>query len=144
MSMTTINTLSNSLIDAAYHSSQMEQASVNAERDVFDMKVAEYMESHIGKQYTGKITTITNFGFFVELPNLVEGLVHVNTLKGDYFTYVPELLAMIGKSTKKTYRMGDTVNVVCVQASKEASTVDFELIETKGDKNGNKKQKSTI
>ena len=104
------------------------------------MKVAEYMEDHIGEEFEGVIDTITNFGFFVQLPNMVEGLVHVQTLKGDYFTYVPELLCMIGKSTKKTYRLGDKVRVKCVAASKETSMVDFELV--KVDENGNKEQES--
>ena len=140
MSMTTIQTLDNSLVEIAAHSSEREVASVDAERDVFDMKVAEYMEDHIGEEYDGVINTITNFGFFVELPNLVEGLVHVQTLKGDYFTYVPELLSMIGKSTKKTYRLGDKVRVKCVTASKENSMVDFELV--KVDENGDKEQES--
>ena len=139
-SMTTINSLSTSLVDIAHHSSEMEVASVNAERDVFDMKVAEYMEDHIGEEYDGVISTITNFGMFVELPNLVEGLVHISTLKGDYFNYVPTMLAMVGKSTKVTYRLGDKVRVKCVAASKEARSVDFELV--KGDKDGNSKQKS--
>lgn len=140
MSMTTIQTLDNSLVEIAQHSSEREVAAVDAERDVLDMKMAEYMEGHIGEEYDGIINTITNFGFFVELPNLVEGLVHVQTLKGDYFTYVPDLLAMIGKSTKKTYRLGDKVRVKCVAASKETSMVDFELV--KVDENGNKEQES--
>ena len=140
MSMTTIQTLDNSLVEIAQHSSEREVAAVDAERDVLDMKMAEYMEDHIGEEYDGIINTITNFGFFVELPNLVEGLVHVQTLKGDYFTYVPDLLAMIGKSTKKTYRVGDKVRVKCVAASKETSMVDFELV--KVDENGNKEQES--
>ena len=133
MSMTTIQTLDSSLIEIAQHSSERERAAVDAERDVLDMKMAEYMEDHIGEEYEGMINTITNFGFFVELPNLVEGLVHVQSLKGDYFTYVPEILAMIGKSTKKMYRLGDKVNVKCVAASKEASMVDFELVGEKED-----------
>ena len=136
MSMTTIQTLENNLVEIAQHSSEREVASVDAERDVDDMKMAEYMEDHIGEEFDGVITTITNFGFFVELPNLIEGLVHVQTLKGDYFTYVPDLLAMIGKSTKKTYRLGDKVRVKCVAASKENSMIDFELV--KVDEDGNK------
>lgn len=137
LSMTTIQTLDNSLVEIAQHSSEREVAAVDAERDVLDMKMAEYMEDHIGEEYDGIINTITNFGFFVELPNLVEGLVHVQTLKGDYFTYVPDLLAMIGKSTKKTYRLGDKVRVKCVAASKETSMVDFELVKV-DERNGNK------
>src|SRR5574344_3130884 len=136
MSLNTINALNTSLDEIATHSSEREVAADNAERDVDDMKMAEYMESHIGETYTGIIDTITNFGFFVELDNLVEGLVHVNTLKGDYFTYVPEILAMIGKNTKKTYRLGDKVVVKCVAASKITAMVDFELVEDK------KKEKS--
>ena len=101
MSMTTIQTLDSSLIEIAQHSSERERAAVDAERDVLDMKMAEYMEDHIGEEYEGMINTITNFGFFVELPNLVEGLVHVQSLKGDYFTYVPEILAMIGNQQRK-------------------------------------------
>jgi len=137
MSMTTINTLDNSLIEVAEHSSERELAAIDAEREVLDMKMAEYMEDHIGEEYEGVIDTITNFGFFVELPNLIEGLVHVQTLKGDYFTYIPELLAMVGKSTKKTYRLGDKVKVKCVAASKETSMIDFELVKV-DEKNGNK------
>ena len=140
MSMTTIQALDNQLVEIASHSSEREVAAVDAERDVDDMKMAEYMEDHIGEEYEGVIDTITNFGFFVQLPNLIEGLVHVQSLKGDYYNYVPELLSMIGKSTKKTYRLGDKVRVKCVGASKENSMIDFEIVEV--DKNGDKKQES--
>ena len=142
MSMTTINTLEVQLVEVASHSSEREVAAVDAERDVDDMKMAEYMENHIGEEYCGIITTITNFGFFVELPNLIEGLVHISTLKGDYFNYIEEQLAMVGKSTKKTYRIGDEVKVKCVAASKESSTIDFELVTERDDKHGDSKQES--
>ena len=136
----TIQELYNQLYYIASNSSELEHAAVDAERDVDDMKMAEYMEDHIGEEFNGVIDTITNFGFFVQLPNLIEGLVHVQSLKGDYYNYVPELLAMIGKSTKKTYRLGDKVRVKCVGASKENSMIDFEIVEV--DKNGDKKQES--
>ncbi len=140
-SKSTIDMLNNSLSQIASHSSEREVAAVNAERDVDDMKMAEYMENHIGEEYVGKINTITNFGFFVELDNLVEGLVHISSLKKDYFNYVPELLSLVGKSTKKTYRLGDKVKVKCVAASKETAMIDFEIVE---EKNGNTKQESKI
>ena len=130
-SMTTIKMWENSLVEIASYSSSREVAAVNAERDVLDMKMAEYMESHIGEEYKGMITSVTNFGLFVELDNLVEGLVHVSTLKGDYFNYVEDLLAMVGKSTKKQYRIGDIVNIKVVNASKEAGFIDFEIVEDK-------------
>lgn len=135
LSMSTISYYDSALIEIAEHSSEKEVGSVNAERDVLDMKMAEYMESHIGEIYTGMISTVTNFGFFVELPNLVEGLVHVSTLKGDFYNYVPEKLALIGNNTKTQYRIGDMVEVKVISASKETAMIDFEII--KSEKNGN-------
>ena len=126
----------------ATQSSEREQAAVDAEREVMDMKMAEYMESHIGEEFEGIITGVENFGFFVELDNMVEGLVHVNSLKGDYYNYVEELLCLIGQNTKKRYTMGDSVKVKCVGASKEARTIDFELVGDKNDRN--KEQKSVL
>lgn len=139
-SMQTINYLNNNLGVVAEHSSEREVAAQEAERDVADMKMAEYMESHIGEIYEGIIDTVTNYGFYVELPNLIDGLVHVNTLKGDYYEYVPDLLALIGKSTKKIYRIGDKVKVKCINANKETSMIDFIIMEEK--KNGSQKQES--
>lgn len=121
----------------AGQASEREQASVNAEREVDDMKMAEYMEKHIGEEYDGVISGVESFGLFVELDNLIEGLVHVNSLKGDYYNYVEELLCLIGQNTKKRYTLGDKVRVKVVGASKEARTIDFELV---GDKDGGDKE----
>ncbi len=137
LSMSTISYYDSALVEIAEHSSLKEVGSVNAERDVLDMKMAEYMESHIGEEYEGMISTVTNFGFFVELANLVEGLVHVSTLKGDYFHYVPEKLALIGENTKVQYRIGDKLKVRVVSASKETAMIDFEIV--KSDTDGNQK-----
>lgn len=128
LSMATINYYETALVDIAEHSSEKEVASVNAERDVLDMKMAEYMESHIGEIYDGIVSTVTNFGFFVELPNMVEGLVHVNTLKGDFYNYVPEKLALIGNNTKIQYRIGDKVRVKVIASSKATAMIDFEIV----------------
>lgn len=122
------------LVNIALQSSEREVAAVKAERDVMDMKTAEYMEGHIGEVYNGFINSLTTYGFYVELPNLIEGLVHIRTLKGDFYNYIPELLCLIGKSTKKQYRLGDKVTVKCVAASSKAGTIDFELVD---EKNGN-------
>ncbi|MDD2409273.1 MAG: ribonuclease R [Bacilli bacterium] len=118
------------------HTSLREQESIEAEREVDDMKMAEYMESHIGEIYNGIISGVTMFGFFVQLENLIEGLVHVNTLKGDYYNFVPELMSLIGSQSKKKYRLGDKVIVKVIAASKEAKTIDFEVIGEND--NGNK------
>ena len=128
MSMSTISYYESALVDIAEHSSEKEVGSVNAERDVLDMKMAEYMENHIGEIYDGIITTVTNFGFFVELPNMVEGLVHVNNLKGDFYNYIPEQLALIGSNTKKIYRIGDKLKVKVIAASKATAMIDFEIV----------------
>jgi ribonuclease R len=80
---------------------------------------------------------------FVQLPNMVEGLVHVSDIKGDYFNYNEELNALIGQRTKKMYKIGDKIHIKVINASKETSTIDFEIVE-KGDKHGNTKQKSKI
>ena len=117
----------------AGQASEREQASVDAEREVDDMKMAEYMEKHIGEEFDGVISGVESFGLFVELENLIEGLVHVNSLKGDYYNYVEELLCLIGQNTKKRYTLGDKVRVKVVGASKEARTIDFELVGDKDD-----------
>lgn len=123
----TIDYYSEYLVPLAEHASEKEQNAVNAEREVVDMKMAEYMESHIGENYEGIITTVTNFGFFVELPNLVEGLVHISTLPG-YYNYVPDTLSLVSNNKKTKYRIGDKVTIKVVGASKEIPAIDFEVV----------------
>ena len=116
------------------HASHKEQESDAAERDVLDMKMAEYMQDHIGEEYTGIISGVNTFGFFVELPNLIEGLVHISSLKG-FYNYVPKMLSLVCENRVK-YTLGDTVKVRVTNASKEMRTIDFEVVE---EKSGNKK-----
>lgn len=123
----TIDYFSKTLIEIAEHSSEREQNAVAAEREVVDMKMAEYMENHIEEEYEGIITTVTNFGFFVELPNLIEGLVHISTLPG-FYNYVPELLSLVSKNKVKKYRIGDIVKVKVTAANKDIPAIDFEVI----------------
>ena len=128
------------LPEIAMHSSEKERNSIDCERDVDDMKMAEYMEDHIGEEFEGVIDSILNFGMFVCLPNMIEGLVKYDTIAGDYFEFNEETNLLIGKKTGRKFRLGQKVRVKCIAASKENSTIDFELVE--GDKNGNSKQKS--
>ena len=120
----------------AEHSSEKERDSVDCEREVDDMKMAEYMMNHVGEEFTGMISSITKFGMFIMLPNLVEGLIRVEDLKGDYYMFDESTIKLTGKKDKKGYRLGDKVEVVCTAASKEAKTIDFVL---KKDYNGNQK-----
>lgn len=123
----TISYWKSRLFDIANQSSKKEQDSINCERDVEKMKKAEYMEDHIGEKYLGVISGVCEFGFFVELENTVEGLVRIDSLKGDYYIYNKELSTIFGKNTKKKYMYGDKVYVEVIRASKEDSQVDFEL-----------------
>lgn len=113
---------------AAMHSSEQERKAVECERDVDDMKKAEYMEKHIGEKYEGMISGVTKFGFFVELDNTVEGLVHISTLDDDHYVYDEGTRSLIGMRTLKRYTMGQKVKVICRAASRFKKQVDFELL----------------
>ena len=129
MDKETINYWDNKLIYISEHSSERERASIECEREVDDMKKAEYMMRHIGEEYTGMISSVMSFGIFVELPNLIEGLVRVDDLKDDHYIFDESKYAFIGTRTKKMYRLGDTIAVKVKNANKEAKTVDFEIAE---------------
>ena len=91
------------------------------------MKKAEYMLDHIGEKYTGMISGITSFGMFIELPNLIEGLVKIDSLTDDTYTFDESTITLKGKNNKRGYRLGDNVDVIVVAANKEARTIDFEI-----------------
>ena len=134
-----INYWKNKLFDIAIQSSKKEQDAIDCERDVDQMKIAQYMENHIGEEFDGIISGVTQFGFFVELENTCEGLVRLDSLGGDYYTYNKELSAILGKNSKKMYMYGDKVRVKVISASRETSQVDFELV---GDYNDKKAKKT--
>lgn len=118
-----------SLPGISIQTSKKELDSVDCERDVEKMKKAEYMMDHIGEVYTGVISGIMDFGFFVMLDNTVEGLVRLDSLKGDYYLYNKNRYMIIGKNKGKMYTYGDTVKVEVIAASKDTSQVDFVLSE---------------
>ncbi len=111
----------------ADHSSAKERASVDCEREVEDMKMAEYMEDHIGEEFAGMISSVMNFGMFILLDNLVEGMVPISQMD-DFYHYNEECLMLTGERTGKVYRIGDRVLVRVKRASKEDATIDFEII----------------
>ena len=135
----TISYWQNKLFDIANQSSKKEQDAINCERDVDAMKKAEYMEEHIGEKYKGVISGVTEFGFFVELENTVEGLVRIDSLAGDYYIYNRDLSAILGKNSKMMYMYGDTVMVEVIAANKDTAQVDFKVVK-EPDNNGQKKQ----
>ena len=125
--MATIHKWEDKLVYIAEHSSEKERASVDCEREVDDMKMAEYMEKHIGEEFEGMISSITSFGMFVELDNLIEGLVPIKDMK-DFFHFDEEHMTLTGEKSGMKYRIGDRVIVKVVRASKDEKTIDFEVI----------------
>lgn len=136
------DTYKNNLVDIAVHSSEREKIADNCEKTANKMKMAEYMEKYIGKEFNGKITGFTFNGMFVMLENYVEGRIDFSTMN-DYYNYHEELEVVVGERTKKVYRLGDKVKVVVVKADKVERIIDFELVR-EGNKNGNTKQKSKL
>lgn len=116
------------LPDIAEHASNMERRAVEAERETDDLKKTEFMEDKIGMEFDGIISSVTNFGLFVELPNTVEGLVHVSYLTDDYYRYDERSYAMIGERTGKVYRIGDQITVRVINVNKDERIVDFEIV----------------
>ena len=115
------------LVPLCEHASERERASIECEREVDDMKMAEYMEGHIGEEFTGVVSGVMSFGMFVELPNKIEGLVRVDDLTDDHYTYDESTQSLIGNNNKRGYRLGDDVKVIVKAASKENHTIDFIL-----------------
>ena len=125
--MKTIKKWEEKLVYVAEHSSERERASIDCEREVEDMKMAEYMEKHIGEEFEGMISSITSFGMFVELDNLIEGLVPLRDMK-DFFHFDEEHLCLTGEKSHIKYSIGERVVVKVVRASKEEKTIDFEVV----------------
>jgi ribonuclease R len=125
--MRTIRKWEEKLVYIAEHSSERERASVDCEREVEDMKMAEYMEKHIGEEYEGMISSVTSFGMFVELPNLIEGLVPIKDMP-DFFHFDEERMTLTGEKSHVKYSIGEKVIIKVVRASKEDKTIDFEVV----------------
>ena len=126
--------------EIAEQTSYREREAIDIEREVDDMKMAEYMEKHLGEEFEGTITSITNFGFFVELDNTIDGLVHVADLTDDFYYYDERNLRYVGQRNGKVFKMSDRVKVRVASASKKDRTVDFEIVGIKS----NKKPRKTV
>ena len=127
LNLDTIKYWENKLPKLAIHTSERERASIECEREVDDMKMAEYMEKHIGEEYTGIVSGVMSFGMFIELPNKIEGLVRIDDITDDYYRYDESTFSLIGNNNKRGYRLGDEVTVVVKAASKINHTIDFLL-----------------
>lgn len=116
------------LPEIAKQCSQTERRAEEAERDVIKMKKAEYMQQHIGEVFEGVISGMHQYGFYVELPNTVEGMVHVSNLYDDRYFFDEKNYEMYGVTTGKRYCMGQTVKVCVLDADKESKIVDFRIV----------------
>ena len=105
-----------------------ERAAEEAERDVEDLKKAEYMKERVGQEYEGIISSVTSFGIFVELENTIEGLIRISNIDDDYYTFDEKHHCMIGERSKRTFRIGDVVNIRVDKVDVMLKTIDFVLV----------------
>ncbi len=117
------------LPEVAKQTSTTERRADDAERDVEKLKKTEYMSRRIGKVFDGVISGVTAWGIYVELPNTIEGMVHVTALEGDYYHYDEQNYEMVGETTHKTYKLGQRLTVMCTGADKLQRTIDFRVVE---------------
>ena len=124
------------LPETAKHSSERERIAMEAERDVVNLFKINFMKEHIDEVYTGYISGVTAFGFFVELEGIfVEGLVHITKLHDDFYVFNEKDHSLIGTNTKKGYRIGDKVTVIVDKIDAERRKIDFSLVRAKDRKN---------
>lgn len=121
--------LEDKLPEIADHTSMTERRAEEAEREVEDMKKAQYMSDKIGEKYEGIISSLTNFGIFVQLENTIEGLIHFSNMLDDYYNFDEENYYIIGERTKRIYRLGDAVKIEVVGADPLRRNIDFALID---------------
>ncbi len=123
------------LPEVAKHSSETERVADEAERETEKLKKVEYMSGHIGEIFTGVISGVTEYGFYVELPNTIEGMVHVTTLTDDYFHYSADTYELVGEVTNIHYKLGQKVSVMVMETDKIMRTIDFRLVRVEKDEN---------
>jgi len=120
--------LSGVLPEVADHTSKRERIAMEAEREIVELKKLQFMKDKTGEEYEGFISGVTPFGFFVELIEyFVEGLVHVSTLRSDFYHYVEKQHSLVGENTGETLRIGDRIRVVVALVSLEKRQIDFNL-----------------
>ncbi|MGN0376460.1 MAG: ribonuclease R [Suilimivivens sp.] len=115
------------LPDVAKHSSEMERRADEAERETDKLKKAQYMKQRIGEIYEGVISGITAWGIYVELPNTVEGMIHVSRLAGDYYYYKEETYEMLGRDTGRCFKLGQKVKILVDDVDLMTKSIDFVL-----------------
>lgn len=113
------------LPEVAIWTSSRERLADEAEREIDKAKKVQFMERHIGEEFTGVISGISNYGFYVELPNTVEGMVRLANLDGDYYVFDEEHYELVGERTRKKFKLGQTVKIQVVSVDRYLKTIDF-------------------
>ena len=113
----------------ATETSRLERRADEVEREVDKLKKVQYMTAHIGEVFEGIVSSVTGWGLYVELPNTIEGLVHISTIEGDYYHFVEETYELIGERTNRHYKLGQSVKVMVEACDTMARTIDFSLVE---------------
>lgn len=122
------NSLNSRMVQYGEHSSLQEIKAEEAERELVSIKKAQYMEPFVGEEFTGKICSVLSFGFFVELPNTIEGLVHISSIVDDYYVFNDRNYTLTGNHSGRKFSIGDTVKVLLVKVDTTEAKIDFELI----------------
>lgn len=115
--------------EASKQASEMERVAVDAERELDALKKAEFMQQHIGEVFEGIISSVTNFGLFVELPSTIEGLVHITSLYDDYYVYDERYMTLIGERAGKKYALGEKIRVLVANVNLDSREIFFEIDE---------------
>lgn len=144
LSAATIRHWEANLDEIAEHTSDRERRAVEAERDTDALKKSQFMADKVGEEFEGIVSSVTNFGLFIELPNTIEGLVHVSNLTDDYYRFDDRQMMMIGERTKRQFRIGDEVSIRVMSVKPEEGTIDFEIVDMKPSQRRDRKEKPTV
>lgn len=117
----------NLIPEIATQTSSLERRAIDAERIVEAMKKAEYMEEYVGEEFEGVVASVVKFGMFVELPNTIEGLIHVTTLP-EYYHFNERTLTLQGEKSGKVFRVGQQIKVKLIRSDKETGDIDFDYL----------------
>jgi len=123
----TLDHFERELPEIAKHTSKKERAAIDCEREVTSMKMAEYMEGYIGEEFDGVVAGVTKWGIYVELPNTIEGLIRLGDMRDDFYDFNEDMMMIVGRRQKKSFRLGDAVRVRVKSADKEERIIDFHL-----------------
>lgn len=121
-------TYKDALPEIAAHASQMERRAIDTERDTDALKKAEFMADHVGQVFDAVVSSVTKFGMFVALPNTIEGLVHISRMQDDFYQFLEKQMALVGRKTKRTYRIGQEIKVKLINVNVDLKEVDFTLV----------------